>query len=176
MLRSALLAARNALSHEARNTASRNIGIHVLTWVQRCDIKTLAVYSPIRGEPDLTATWSALAAAGIKLALPMVVAADTPLQFVEWTPGQPMMRDAFGVNIPVSPHRLVTPTTILIPCLGFTLERIRLGYGGGFYDRTLAALSSANTVGIAFDCGRVSFDAQAHDIALRAIITESGVC
>jgi 5-formyltetrahydrofolate cyclo-ligase len=85
-----------------------------------------------------------------------------------------MMCDAFGVAIPALPHRHVIPDAIAVPCLGINSQRIRLGYGGGFYDRTLALLQSVITIGIAFDCNRVDFAAQPHDIALQAVITESG--
>ena len=175
LLRANLLPTRSALKDADREAATSKIGAQVLQWARHRDIKTLAVYSPIRGEPDLTATWSALADAGIELALPIVVADDAPLEFVGWHPGQPMIRDRYGISVPAQPRQSANPTTMLIPCLGFTAQRLRLGYGGGFYDRTLAAFPLANTVGIAFDCCRVSFDAQVHDIALQAIITESGI-
>lgn len=172
-LRSELLAARRALTDEQRSDAAEKIGLQVINWVARCAIKTLAVYSPLRDEPDLTATWSALAASGVALALPVVVANDAPLCFVAWQPGQAMVRDALGVAIPALPHRPIRPEALCIPCLGITPQRMRLGYGGGFYDRTLAALPSATAVGIAFDCCKTEFAAEAHDIALHAVITES---
>jgi 5-formyltetrahydrofolate cyclo-ligase len=175
VLRAGLLTARNALTDSERNDATGRIGMHVLNWVSRGGVKTLAVYSPMRGEPDLKDTWRAVAAAGIELALPVVVAIDAPLNFVAWEPGQAMVRDGFGVKIPALPQRPVIPQAILIPCLGITPQRVRLGYGGGFYDRTLAALPMATAVGIAFDCCRTDFKAQAHDIALHTVITESGL-
>ena len=146
-----------------------------MNWVARCAIKTLAVYSPLRDEPDLTTTWVALAASGVALALPIIVANDAPLCFVAWQPGQPMVRDAYGVAIPALPHRSITPEALCIPCLGITPQRMRLGYGGGFYDRTLAVLPSVTSVGIAFDCCKTEFEAQTHDIALHVVITESTV-
>jgi 5-formyltetrahydrofolate cyclo-ligase len=82
----------------------------------------------------------------------------------------------FGIPVPPGPARL-TPQLLLIPCVGFDLARYRLGYGGGFYDRTLAAFKVRPvTVGLAFDCGRVpSIDPQPHDIRLDLVISESGV-
>jgi 5,10-methenyltetrahydrofolate synthetase len=65
------------------------------------------------------------------------------------------------------------PQALLIPCVGFNRNKIRLGYGGGFYDRTLAPLSRPRTVGIAYSCGLAEFDGAAHDIALDAVITET---
>ncbi len=174
-LRARLLAARRAIPDAQRSDAVEKIGSQVIAWVKRNAIKTLAVYSPIRSEPDLTPVWLVLATGGITLALPTVIDNDAPLAFVMWQPAQTMVRDAFGVAIPAPPHRLITPEAMLIPCLGITPQRIRLGYGGGFYDRTLATLPSVLTVGIAFDCCTTDFVAQSHDIALRAVITESGM-
>lgn len=174
-LRSDMLAARKAMTATQRNDAVRKIESHLMHWITTHAIKTLAVYSPIRGEPNLMTTWSTLSATGIALALPIVVAADAPLGFVAWQPGEAMQRDAFGVAVPALPHRHVAPDAILVPCLGVTPQRIRLGYGGGFYDRTLALLTATASIGVAFDCNRIDFDAQPHDIALRSVITESGV-
>lgn len=174
-LRTEMLAVRRALTEPQRKDAVEKIGSGLADWITARAIKTLAVYSPIRGEPDLMTTWTALSAAGIALALPIVVAPDASLAFVAWQPGAAMMRDAFGVAIPALPHRHVIPDAIAVPCLGITPQRIRLGYGGGFYDRTLAQLQSVTSIGIAFDCNRIDFEAQAHDIALQAVVTESGV-
>lgn len=174
-LRSEMLAARRALTTLQRNDAEEKIQSHVIHWVTTRAIQTLAVYSPIRSEPDLMAAWSTMSAAGIALALPVVVASDAPLRFVAWQPGEPMACDAFGVAVPALPHRHVTPDAIAVPCLGITPQRFRLGYGGGFYDRTLALLRAVPAIGITFDCNKTDFEAQAHDIALQVVITESGL-
>ena len=174
-LRSELLARRDGLSQAARRIATKRLGDHLIEWEQRCRCATLAVFWPIRGEPDLTARYDELTRCGVQLALPVVTAVDAPLVFVAWTPGKTMMCDAFGVAIPALPHRLTTPDAVLVPCVGFNPGRVRLGYGGGFYDRTLAELPAAATIGIAFDCARAEFDAEAHDIALHNVITESGI-
>lgn len=170
ILRNTLLATRNGLSPNQRRDATKAIGRQL----RDCSADVVATFWPIRGEPDLRATWQELARRGVTLALPLVTSTDAPLTFVAWTPGQPMTRDQFGVAIPADPVRNVTPDLILIPCLGVNAQRVRLGYGGGLYDRTLAAMPAAATLGIAFDCARVEFDAEPHDIPLQAVITESG--
>ena len=174
-LRTMLLAARNALPPAVRKAAVDVISEQILHWVKQRGFTSVGVYSAIRGEPDLIATWHAMAQAGIALALPIVIASDAPLGFVTWQPGQAMERDRFGIEIPASPRQQVVPQAIFVPCLGFTTERIRLGYGGGFYDRTLANLPAVIAVGIAFNCGKAVFAAEAHDIALNAVNTESGM-
>lgn len=174
-LRSSLLAARKALTPAIRDAAAAQIGRHLLDWISQRGVTSIAVYMPMRGEPDLTHTWSALAASGVKLCLPIVTARDAPLSFAVWQPDQSMARDCIGIAVPAPPHRPCVPQALVIPCLGITPQRFRLGYGGGFYDRTLAILPSVTTVGIAFDCCMTEFSHQSHDIAMHAVITERGI-
>jgi 5-formyltetrahydrofolate cyclo-ligase len=138
------------------------------------------VYWPIRGEPDLRPLYAALQARGVQLALPVVADAGenaeegngSPLRFVAWNPGEAMREDRFGAAAPVRQTALL-PAALLIPCVGFNLLRVRLGYGGGFYDRMLAQTPRPMTLGVAYDCTAAQFDGEAHDIALDAIVTES---
>ena len=174
-LRATLLTLRNGMSPAARDTATAAICAHLLELQQRHAWTTLAVFWPIRGEADLTAAYLHMASSGMQLALPVVTAAQAPLRFAAWTPGQLMTRDAFGVSIPSTPQQWVTPDAMLIPCVGFTATRIRLGYGGGFYDRTLAILPDVIALGIAFDGSRTAFDPESHDVPLQGVLTESGL-
>lgn len=173
-LRERLLAARDALPDRAqRETALVN---RVGRWLATMPLSRLAFYWPIKGEPDLAplvARWLA-ADASRRAALP-VVAGDL-LQFAPWSPGAPMHSGRYGIPVPATAERL-SPQLLLAPCVGFDGARHRLGYGGGFYDRTLGAMTLRPvSVGVAFDCGRVSsIDPQPHDIRLDLVITESGV-
>ena len=133
----------------------------------------LGVYWPIRGEPDLQDMYAGLTAAGVKLALPLITDHQSPLQFAAWTPGQAMVLDRWGIATPVA-TTLVAPHALLVPCLGFNDERFRLGYGGGYYDRTLAQAPRQTAIGVAHESGRTAFAAQIHDIAMDVIITEAG--
>lgn len=173
-LRSQLLAARSALTAEAQASASAAIAGHVLAWWQANPVPVLGVYWPMRKEPDLRAAYEELGAHGVQLALPVVDGRDSPLRFIAWSPGAALRKDAMGVSVPEDQSLQVRPDALLIPCLGFTAQRLRLGYGGGFYDRTLAAAPRMQSVGIAYAAAAVEFEAEPFDVALGRIITERG--
>lgn len=172
-LRKALLANRQQVDAEVRREWDARIVAHVLAWWQRERFDRIGVYWPMRAEPDLRGAYEALAAAGATLALPIVTARDAPLAFAAWKPGDMLERDAMGVSIPAAPAVRIRPQAVLVPCVGFNGRRQRLGYGGGFYDRTLEADPMAS-VGIAYSCCRCEFEGDAHDLALDRLITELG--
>lgn len=170
-LRRELLANRQAISPEVRRAGDAAICRRVLEWTETHPAGTMGVYWPIRGEPDLRDCYATLSDRGVRLALPVVVDKNAPLRFLEWKPGDEMTRDAFGVAIPVSGAEVI-PTVLLIPCVGFNADGFRLGYGGGFYDRTLAGAGRPVTIGIAYECSRTRFEADAHDVPLDFVMTE----
>ncbi|WP_230414143.1 5-formyltetrahydrofolate cyclo-ligase [Collimonas silvisoli] len=176
LLRRALLATRRSISPACRQDWDAELGRRVIAWAalwaETHPDGVLGVYWPIRGEPDLRPAYAELAARGMQLALPVVVDNHSPLRFVSWRPGEAMAKDGFGVAIPAS-DVATAPQALLIPCVGFNRHKIRLGYGGGFYDRTLAPLPRPQAIGIAYSCALVEFDGAAHDIALDAVITEA---
>jgi 5-formyltetrahydrofolate cyclo-ligase len=110
-----------------------------------------------------------------KIGLPVVDKVHKTLQFHAWWPGCPMENDAYDIPKPKDTE-VIMPTLLLVPCLGFGPKGFRLGYGGGFYDRTLAAISPKPfTVGLGFANGYVSnFAPEAHDVPLDAILTDHG--
>jgi 5,10-methenyltetrahydrofolate synthetase len=173
-LRARLLAARAALPDREQRVAA--LANRVARWLNTMPLARLAFFWPIRGEPDLAPTVARWLAAdpGRRAALP-VVEGDL-LQFAPWTPGTPMRPGDYGIAVPDTDARL-NPQLLLVPCVGFDAARFRLGYGGGFYDRTLAALKLRPvTVGVAFECGRVpSIGPQPHDVKLDLVISELGV-
>jgi 5-formyltetrahydrofolate cyclo-ligase len=172
VLRRVLLAHRQAISPEVRRQWDTEIAAHLATWLTTHPVKTLGVYWPIRSEPDLRALYAELTMHGIQLGLPIVVAQDAPLCFAAWSPGEPLVKDAMAVSIPANADRTLHPEALLIPCVGFNADNVRLGYGGGFYDRTLAHTPRPFTIGIAYSCGRAEFKGASHDIPLDRIITE----
>jgi 5-formyltetrahydrofolate cyclo-ligase len=110
-----------------------------------------------------------------KIGLPVVDKVHKTLQFHAWWPGCPMENDAYDIPKPKDTE-VITPTLLLVPCLGFGAQGFRLGYGGGFYDRSLAAIEPKPfTVGLAFANGYVDdFRPESHDIPLDAILTDHG--
>ena len=171
-LRRTLLAARNSFSAELRARMDAALVARVLDWAARHPPKLLGVYWPIRGEPDLRAAYATLQKRGVQLALPAVDGADQPLRFLLWTPDSVLEKDRMGVMAPAA-GTFVQPDALLIPCVGWNATHHRLGYGGGFYDRTLAALPRPLAIGIAYASARCVFDNAPHDQALDAVITES---
>jgi 5-formyltetrahydrofolate cyclo-ligase len=173
-LRSALLEARVALADRAERAVV--LANRVARWLNTMPLARLGFFWPIRGEPDLAPVVARWLAADAKRRAALPVVEGDRLAFAPWMPGMALQPGRFDIPVPPGTARL-TPQLMLIPCVGFDDARYRLGYGGGFYDRTLGALAVRPVmVGVAFDCGRVtSIDPQPHDIRLDLVITESGV-
>ena len=145
-------------------------------WLRTMPTKRVAFFWPVRGEPDLRATIAAWLAEDPQRIAALPVVNGKFLEFAPWSENAPMRDGDYGIAVPATSDR-VTPQVLLIPCVGIDAQRYRLGYGGGFYDRTLGAMKVRPvTVGIAFDIARItSIAAQPHDVRLDLAITESGV-
>ena len=111
-----------------------------------------------------------------RIGLPVIDKLHKTLTFKAWYPGCPMEEDAFHIPKPKDTETL-TPTLLFVPCVGFSYGGYRLGYGGGFYDRTLAVLSPKPfTVGLGYHIGYVEdFEPEPHDMPLDAILCDNGV-
>jgi 5-formyltetrahydrofolate cyclo-ligase len=172
-LRKALRTARGGIDAAIKVQWDAHIGAQVVAWWRLRQVDTVGVYWPLAGEPDLRAAYAELAVAGVRLALPVVMERDAPLAFAAWTPGEPMIPDQQGVQVPARLRFVERPPALLIPCLGFDLEGYRLGYGGGYYDRTLAGSPRPHTLGIAYSNQQATFPHDAYDIPLDVIVTET---
>ncbi|MFC0251042.1 5-formyltetrahydrofolate cyclo-ligase [Massilia consociata] len=172
MLRRTLKERRRAIEPAVKQAWDDRIGARVRDWVRAHPVASLGVYWPLAGEPDLHPAYAELAEAGVRLALPVVLARDAALGFAEWIPGEPTVADSMGVAVPADLRMVARPDVLLIPCLGFDARGYRLGYGGGFYDRTLAQEPRPTTLGIAYACQQVAFAIGEYDIPLDRIITE----
>ena len=139
---------------------------------------TVAGYWPMRNEFDPRPLLAKLGKAGHALALPVVVGKDQPLVFRDWTPGDVLVEGGFGTQVPHASAREVIPDVALVPMLAFDADGYRLGYGGGFYDRTLAQAPmrwQTLTVGLAFAAQETeALPREAHDRKLQWIVTEQG--
>jgi 5-formyltetrahydrofolate cyclo-ligase len=145
--------------------------------VQRQD-SAIGAYWPIKGEFDALPAlfrWSE-ADEQRRIGLPVIHRETKRLRFHVWYPGCEMEEDAFDIPKPRGTPAF-EPTLLLVPCVGYGLKGVRLGYGGGFYDRTLATLQPRPfTVGLAFSHGFVPWlQAEAHDVPLDAVLTDEGV-
>lgn len=107
------------------------------------------------------------------MALPVIVERGQPLVFREWTPGSLMVQGTWKIPMPASGEG-VFPDLLIVPLVGFDRKGYRLGYGGGFYDRTIAAMPERpRTIGVGFELGLLeTIYPQPHDIALEMIVTE----
>lgn len=135
----------------------------------------VAVYRAIGSEIDAEALSIALARLGRQLCLPVVVERDAPMIFRRWCPGEPLELDAAGVPAPFPLAEAVEPELILTPLLAFDAKGGRLGQGGGYYDRTFAALPDACRIGFAYAGQEVErLPLEPHDICLHGVLTETG--
>ena len=171
-LRRRLIAARRALPASVKAQADRHIAAHLSRWLALNQVHILGVYLPMPGEPDLTTLYASLHESGVTLAMPLVLEKNTALRYATWQPGDMMSKDASGTLAPLARTGFVEPEVVLAPCLGFTATRLRLGYGGGYFDRTLARTPRPVAIGIGYASAQVVFEASAHDVALDLIITD----
>ena len=111
-----------------------------------------------------------------RIGLPVVNKVHKTLTFHAWHPGCPMEEDAYGIPKPKDTE-VIVPTLLFVPCVGYAAGGYRLGYGGGFYDRTLATLQPKPfTVGLGFTNGYLDdFEPEAFDLPLDAILNDNGV-
>ena len=146
----ALRAGSAARRHDAAAAddggAGTRLASHFLEAISVPDGAPVSGYWPIRGEVDVTPLLLALAARGHPVALPVVAAAGRPLVFRAWREGDAMEAGPYGISEPLAGAPALIPQILLVPLLAFDRDGYRLGYGGGFYDRSLAALRSMGTV------------------------------
>ena len=134
----------------------------------------IAGFWPLSGEIDIRPLLLALAGRGHPVVLPVTPARGNPLSFQRWRPGDVLNRERFGTVRPTGEP--MVPDLLLVPLLAFDGCGRRLGYGGGFYDRTLAGLPGRVAIGCAFAAQRVDcVAADVHDIPLQAVATERGL-
>ena len=172
-LRRDMVARRAALSQADHAGLSARIVEHLVAALPVPRI--VAFCWPIKHEPDVRAVVERWATLGARAALPVVVAEESPLAFRIWSKETPLKPDRYGIPTPVAGD-LVQPDLILLPLNGFDAAGYRLGYGGGYFDRTLAALSPRPlAVGVGFEVNRLdSIRPETHDQKLDWIVTEAG--
>jgi len=150
------------------------LGAHLLRALPPPPGAVVSGFWPMGDEIDIRLLLKTLHQRGHKIVLPQTIARGKPLIFRQWWPGVAMIRERFGTQHPDGP--VCDPDYLLVPLLAFDLKGNRLGYGGGFYDRTLAHLPRHTAVGCAFAAQMLDAVPVGHyDARLDAVATETGV-
>ena len=168
-----LIERRLALPTAGRAVRSEAITAALIQILPSCPGALIGFYWPFKGEYDPRPLARLLHANGTRLALPVVVEKAKPVIFREWWPGIPMTHGVWNIPIPEAGDP-VAPDVLLVPLVGFDRQGYRLGYGGGYYDRTLAALpAKPRAIGVGFELSRITtIHPQPHDVAMDLIVTE----
>ncbi len=171
--RERLIAERMALEPEQRHARSIRIAKALDAAVGKVAGRIVGTYWPFRGEPDLRNWGIGIIERGGRLALPVVIQKGWPLEYRIWAPGDPLERGVWNILVP-SRGPAVLPHVVIAPVVGFDDARYRLGYGGGFFDRTLAAMPRKPlTIGVGYTPARIrTIYPQPHDIPMDMIVTD----
>ncbi len=178
-MRSELIEARQAIPVAARQEADLQLAERLDALIGDVEGRTISLYWPFRGEPDLRKWAASCRDRGATLALPVVIAKATPLTFREWVPGDKLEKGVWNIPIPPESAKVVAPDIVLSPVVGLDAANFRLGYGGGFFDRTIAGLRdsghSARVIGVGYTQQKMEtiypheFDIPMDDAVLIAI-------
>lgn len=174
-LRKRLLADRQAWSQTPQATlAQQQLHDRVLAVLAQLEPDCLGIFWPVQGEFNpREAALSAQQQWACSLALPFARKNPTDMHFRAWDGREPGSQDDCGIPSPDGPA--VQPDVVLVPCVGFTPDGWRLGYGGGYFDRFLAAHPDITAIGVSWEAGRLDtsvLQPQAHDVPLIAVLTE----
>lgn len=174
--RERLIALRLAIPAEERRRLSERIARELDQLLGALSGKIVSAYLPFRGEPDLRPWIEGLSMRGVTAALPVVVAPRAPLAFRTWARGEPLQPGVWNIPVPVA-GTVVTPDIVIAPVVGYDRACYRLGHGGGFYDRTLAALPGRPRIlGVGYErLALRTIYPQTYDVPMDAIVTEAGV-
>ncbi len=174
--RARLLRERSGLAEDVLADWRSRIDIYIERAFPDLVHGVLAFCWPYKNEYDVRHLAAALRRRGATTAMPVVMAPKTPLIFREWHPGVKLADGPLGIPYPVD-SREVQPDHVLLPMLGWDADGYRLGYGGGFFDRTLAALAKRpRVIGVAYERAYLkTIRPQPHDIPVDFVVTERGV-
>jgi 5,10-methenyltetrahydrofolate synthetase len=170
--RARLIASRCALPAQQRALCTAAIVRKLDEMIAARSNEIVSAYWPIRAEPDLRPWMHAARLRGLRIALPVALELGQPMTFREWHPDAAMARGLWRIPYPATGPE-VSPTTVLAPLVGYDSTCFRLGYGGGFFDRTLAAMGRKPTViGLGYAQLRIAtIFPQRHDIPMDWIVT-----
>jgi len=172
--REKILAARAAIALPVRQTMARRLSERLRVALQDRP-QPVSFYWPIKAEPDLRPLMQELDASGVALCLPVATKVGEPLAFRAWRKDTPMMRGFWNIPVPAVDEP-VQPRTLIAPVLGYDGLSYRLGYGGGFFDRTLTKYGDdAEAIGVGYTMFHLkTIQPQPHDVRMSAIVTQTG--
>jgi 5-formyltetrahydrofolate cyclo-ligase len=175
-MRPALIARRTALEIKDRQERGARAKERLCAEIDLEPYRVLGIYWPIRAEIDVRDIAIRHIEAGGVAALPVVTRKNAPVEFWPWRPGMRMRRGFWNIPVPAA-GAAVLPNALIIPLVGFDAAGFRLGYGGGYYDRTLAELTPRPLrIGLGYaDAEIASIQPQPHDVPMSAIVTDEGV-
>jgi 5-formyltetrahydrofolate cyclo-ligase len=176
LLRRQALARRRELAADVRSRLAARLTQEGLRLARLWRPAVVSAFHPIREEPDTLPLLDALGAEGYATALPVVVGRGTRLTFRLWRPGEPTLVAGMGIREPLDSAPGVEPDLLFLPLACFDRQGHRIGYGAGYYDRSLALLRSTkriHAVGVAYGvCEVAAAPYEAHDQSLDVIVTE----
>ena len=172
--RERLISERLAIPIETRSVHGDSIARRLDAVLPDLVGRTISLYWPLKGEPDLRDWLARIVARGADTALPVVVERNQPMQFRRWRPDEPLTRGIWNIPIPETGVAVI-PEIILAPIVGLDAQGYRLGYGGGYFDRTLAAQAApAKVIAIGYSAFRLpTIHPLPHDIPMNAFISET---
>lgn len=176
-LRQQMLTARQSMPAMQRVEAAQSVKLHYIDFPHLTYAKSFAGYYAVRGEVDVLPIFNHMARYSKQMALPRI--AGEYLTFHSWRPGEALQDGPLGIKVPLGTQHFI-PEVVLVPLLAFDARGYRLGYGGGYYDRSMAALRNIGVsplfIGVAYSDQEVpEIPAELHDQKLDGILTEKGV-
>ncbi len=171
--RKRLIDERLALDPDERQARSERIASLLDLTVGKFSGRVVGTYWPFRGEPDLRNWGIRVIERCGRIALPVVIKKGWPLEYRIWAPGDPLERGVWNILVP-SHGPAVQPDVVIAPVVGFDDAHYRLGYGGGFFDRTLATMARKPlTIGVGYTQSRIpTIHPQPHDIPMDVVVTD----
>ncbi len=170
--------ARRKAAHEVRGDCANRATDHLLSYVAGLGAGlVISGFMPIRTEIDVLPAMNALHGLGHRICVPVIIRSGLPLSFREWMPDCEMISGPFGAKVPAEGDWLV-PEVLIVPLVSFDAQGFRLGYGGGYYDRSLELLRKKKptlAVGYAYSGQMGEVPVEATDQRLDAMVTENGI-
>lgn len=173
--RKTLIEARRRIARDDRVRWNERIGETLAQVIEEAGARAVGLYWPMHGEFNTLPLAERLRAKGLRTALPAIVEKNAPLTYRPWDEDATLEPGIWNIPTPVTPVALV-PDLVLAPVVGFAPPSWRLGFGGGYFDRTLAVMKPKPTaIGVGYELGRLeTIHPQPHDIPLDLVVTEAG--